>query len=230
MCDATLSDAALGALAILADLSPSDVSTLTVTQLFTQLPDPSPFPDAGSSLSKPQVYVKTLESLATLCHRTELFETFSVRLLNRIEFACAAGSRAVGCDEDEHNLYAHHLLLTLYIVLQTKVEGADAAGCAQVAIHAERILSHLFGLFLSEDEVLGRPALPDEAEQEAKIGTPDDQDVLVVRERVSIRNDEKLVADAGKIVKLVVRQMDTGSALNCKLRTPESSADVMNRS
>ncbi|EGG01162.1 uncharacterized protein MELLADRAFT_111212 [Melampsora larici-populina 98AG31] len=210
--DSATRDAALGALAVLAYLSPVDVSTLTIAQLFAELPDASPFPTPTTATFKqPKDYIRVLEALATLCHQPDLFESFLVRILNRIDFACSAGSRSAGgeIDEEDHNLYAHHLLLTLYIVLETKTED-KSIGQSQLVLQAERILLRIFAVFISEDEMVGKSlAVKDQGEHEVLFGTPDDLELLVVRERVSIRNDTRLVADAGRIVNLMVRQMDS---------------------
>ncbi|KAH9823554.1 Dos2-interacting transcription regulator of RNA-Pol-II-domain-containing protein [Melampsora americana] len=210
--DSVTRDAALGALAVLAYLSPADVSTLTIAPLFSKLPDASPFPTATTATFKqPKDYIRILEALATLCHQPDLFESFLVKMLNRIDFACSAGSRAAGreMDEEDHNLYAHHLFLTLYIVLETKSED-KLIGKNQLALQAERILLRIFAVFISDDEMVGRSlAEKDQGEHEVLLGTPDDLELLVVRERVSIRNDTRLVADAGRIVNLMVRQMDS---------------------
>ncbi|KAG0142959.1 hypothetical protein CROQUDRAFT_81546 [Cronartium quercuum f. sp. fusiforme G11] len=182
-------DAALSALSILADLTPSDISTITLPTLFARLPSANPFPTPDSIPST--TYVPTLEALATLCGRQALFENFLIKILNRLEYSSSSASRTENPENDLQ--YAHHLFITLYIVLKNK------KGLLQ---NPEKILTRLCRIFISVDEILG-------IEEGEIIGASDGRESISVRERSVIKTDTQLITDAGLIVGLIVRQLNS---------------------
>lgn len=136
-------------------------------------------------------YKVALAALATLCVSPALFDTFLIRVLSRVELLSSTPSEQSAEATSQAVLYAHHLLTTLRVVVEKKVK----AGHRDIASCASRVLHRLFGLFISRN-------------LEASSGH-------------TVAASTKLIGDAGRIITLLVQQMDE-RYVNINLHSSES--------
>lgn len=167
---------ALGGLTKLAPLLPKQTENVVLPPLFHLLPDVAP---AKQDHRSNDSYRLGLAALASLCILPQLFETFLIRSLSRLDSVCSHSSRMDGrVQYSQSVLYAHHILTALRIVLEKKVKAVHT----DLHTHIEKILASLYKLFI----------IPSVQQKEHK----------------TITAEPKLVEDAGKIMTILVQQMD----------------------
>lgn len=126
--DSTVTAAALSELSSMATITAREICDQTLPQLYGQLPD---------ALPSNTEYISTLNALGQLCTPAGLFESLVIRSLTRLDHAT---SRA----EDAAALYAHHLLVTLRVVANRKLQRGDP----DLSKASSKLVSRLFGLFI----------------------------------------------------------------------------------
>ncbi|KAH9472703.1 hypothetical protein Pst134EA_003310 [Puccinia striiformis f. sp. tritici] len=219
-----ITNAVLENLSTLADTHPADVASVTLPALFSQLPATNSCPPEGLSTPTPDMtsaeYITILSGLATLCDRATLFEPFLVRLLDALQSSCDAafqssvndflGRDNAGNQKFDAHKYSHHLLLCLHTVIQSKIDSfnvihkspaSEMEEQAITATQARGIIGRLFEILLCERQ-LSEIAPTSESELFSDINPN------VVRERCTVRNDKRLVIDAGRIVNSLIGQLD----------------------
>ena len=168
------SAAALDGLASVSQLFPKRIEETVLPSLFGRLPDRAPSINDRPAIAS---YRLALACLATLCVLPELFEVLLIRLLSRLESTCNFKTEEPA-QHAQNNLYAHHLLTTLRVVLEKKI----AAGHKDVAIRATSITSRLYGLFIPP--------------------------TLTYEEIRTAATEPRILEDAGRILMLLVQQLD----------------------
>ncbi|POV99300.1 hypothetical protein PSHT_13600 [Puccinia striiformis] len=219
-----ITNAVIENLSTLADSHPADVASVTLPALFSQLPATNSCPPEGLSTPTPDVtsagYITILSGLATLCDRATLFAPFLVRLLDALQSSCDAafqssvndflGRHNAGNQKFDAHKYSHHLLLCLHTVIQSKIDSfnvihkspaSEMEEQAITATQARGIIGRLFEILLCERQ-LSEIVPADESELFSDINPN------VVRERCTVRNDKRLVIDAGRIVNSLIGQLD----------------------
>ncbi|KNZ45533.1 hypothetical protein VP01_801g6 [Puccinia sorghi] len=180
--DDEITNAVIENLSTLADSHPADVASVTLPELFSQLPN-------AHSVSPPEQttpmrhitsakYITILDTLATLCDRTslkKLFEPFLIRLLDTLESSCSAAYQTSlneyishrGGDSAEqfnYHTYSHHLLLCLRADIQFKIDPffdhvvkhtvSDVEDRAVKTTQACGIIGRLFKILLCEGDIM----------------------------------------------------------------------------
>ncbi|KAF8557709.1 ARM repeat-containing protein [Imleria badia] len=171
----------LSLLSSIALTAPHHLADQTLPSLFAMLPEQAP----RNAQSERTEYWRALCALSRLCIQPTLFEILVIRLTAKLELLSSLSvSRGVSpggtmrVEEIERcAAYAHALLLTLANTLSAKVSKTPPD--ADVAKYVNRLLSHLFRLFLG---------------------------AAVTRER-SIFQDQRLLRVGARIVKLVVEAL-----------------------
>ncbi|KAI9620626.1 hypothetical protein KEM48_008165 [Puccinia striiformis f. sp. tritici PST-130] len=185
-----ITNAVLENLSTLADTHPADVASVTLPALFSQLPATNSCPPEGLSTPTPDMtsaeYITILSGLATLCDRATLFEPFLVRLLDALQSSCDAAFQSSVNDFLGRDNAVPHLRWKNKLSQQLKH-----------VVSSER----LFEILLCERQ-LSEIAPTSESELFSDINPN------VVRERCTVRNDKRLVIDAGRIVNSLIGQLD----------------------
>lgn len=171
-------DAALDALVVIARQHPRTIERLTLPLLLATLPTGS-VPLPGSAESDD--YRRALEALTALSVHPDLFEILALRLSARLDETLLATASPASAEYVAAALYSHHLLATLRAVLQEKVK----QGHLDVAKYVEGFVPRLCAMFIS----------PTTAS-------------LAIDGARPVACDPRLVLDAGKVVTLIVQQVD----------------------
>lgn len=174
-------DTALEGLVTISILHPRIIEESTLPLLFTALPSEAPAPNSPES----DDYRRSLSSLSALCLHPSLFEILSLRLLARLEGLCSS-TFTDSLTSSNNALYAHHLLMTLKVVLKKKVSRGDE----DVAKYIEKFVPRLMAVFIL-------PTTQDSIEQ-------------TVVEAVSVALDVRLIEDAGKVVTIILQKVEVG--------------------
>ncbi|WAQ85506.1 hypothetical protein PtA15_6A134 [Puccinia triticina] len=222
--DNEVTNAVIDNLSIIADSHPADVATVTLPELFSQLPSTNCAPSEEISTSKSYVtsakYIKILDGLATLCDRATLFDPFLIQMLDALESSCHAAfqasvneflSRGNQFNQSfDYHAYGRDLLMCLHTVIQSKIDScsstlkgpsSDMEEGAITATQARGIIGRLFEILICEGQA---PA--DGSDESLKAGQ--DCNPSVFRERCTIRNDKRIVINASRIVNLLIGQLD----------------------
>jgi len=221
--DDEITNAVIENLSTLADSYPADVASVTIPELFSQLPNAISVSLPEQTTPMPHItsaqYITILDALATLCDRTSLFEPFLIRLLDALESSCNAAYQTSvndflshrGGDSAEqfnHHTYSHHLLLCLHAVIQSKIDSfshalknsvSDVEERAVKTTQARGIIGRLFKILLCEGDIT--ELLP---ANENRLKS----DPTSVYQHCTIRNNKRLVIDAGRIVNSLIGQLD----------------------
>ncbi|THU86243.1 ARM repeat-containing protein [Dendrothele bispora CBS 962.96] len=120
-------------------LSPHHIREQTLPLLFGSLPDRAPERNAAADRVK---LWRTLSALSTLCTEPELFETFVIRLLTKLDLLCFPAM--ADADKEPAAAYAHSILTTIYQTVLAKAED----GHADVPKYIESLVPRLFHLFI----------------------------------------------------------------------------------
>ncbi|KAM0750891.1 hypothetical protein T439DRAFT_325940 [Meredithblackwellia eburnea MCA 4105] len=123
-------------------------------------------------------YRRALEALAELCLHPSLFEILMLRVLARLE-GVLEEEQEEGEREGRQTIYAHHLLATLISVLAVKTERGDD----DLPKYLDKFVPRLCAAFLVPTTVEGG-------------------------ERRVVAMDERLLADAGKVLNKIVQRVD----------------------
>lgn len=170
-------ETALEGLVTISILHPRIIEESTLPLLFTALPSEAPLSSSPSN----ENYRRSLSSLSALCLHPSLFEILSLRLLARLEGLCSSTfNDAIAISNN--SLYAHHLLMTLRVVLKKKVDRSDE----DIAKYVEKFVPRLIAVFI----------LPT-----TRVGEPGEGAVAL---------DVRLLEDAGKVITIVLQKVEVG--------------------
>ncbi|KAA1102014.1 hypothetical protein PGT21_035075 [Puccinia graminis f. sp. tritici] len=225
-----ITNAVIENLSTIADSHPAAVASVTLPELFSKLPSAHHLPSVEASPPIPPVtsakYITILDGLASLCDRATLFDSFLVRLFDALESSCNAAfqvsvkeflSLSDGNNRNQpfdYRAYSHHLLICLHTVIQAKINSfnatlkspaSDMEECAVTATQARGIIGRLFEILLCEGHALEN--LPAEGGGEAS-GVRKDVDLNAICEHCTIRNDKRIVINAGQIINSLMGQLD----------------------
>ncbi|MBW0462588.1 hypothetical protein O181_002303 [Austropuccinia psidii MF-1] len=217
--DEDLNNAAIESLSRLTDIYPNDVASITLPKLFHQLSTT----DLLNLKHQPLQYIKILEGLTTLCDRTTLFKPFVFELLSRLDLGPHTSPRTIlshthtKVDSFNYHAYCHHLLLSLYAVVHSKIQPTGQSspdktvylqGRAEVRNHTSWIISRLFEILLCQDTTSSSVPISPSSEKDLKVYTRNELSTTVLRSPDSICNDVRLIMDVGRIVNLLVGNLD----------------------
>ncbi|KAF5355338.1 hypothetical protein D9758_006078 [Tetrapyrgos nigripes] len=138
----TINDASSPAIKLLSSIStlaPHQIREQTLPLLFSSLPDRAPGRDAVTDRVKSW---RVLSALNALCSEPELFETFVIRLLTKLDLLCFPA--VLDDDKEPTAAYAHSILTTIY---QTVLVKADD-GHVDLVKYIESLVPRLFNLFV----------------------------------------------------------------------------------
>jgi len=153
--------------------APRHIVDQTLPLLFASLPDVPPNRNAAADREK---CWKLLLTLQKLCVQQELFEVMVVRLMTKFDLLCFP-SKLGSDDVEPAQAYAHMILKTLALTLDTKVKAKHP----DVAKYIDNLIPRIFNVFVAS--------------------------VFVPEELKVVASDSRLFRVAGEIITSVVQSL-----------------------
>jgi len=166
--------------------APRHIVDQTLPLLFASLPDSPPSRDAAADREK---CWKLLLTIQKLCIQQALFEVMVVRLMTKFDLLCSP-SKLDGDDVEPAQAYAHMILKTLALTLDTKVKAKHP----DVAKYIDSLIPRIFNVFVTS--------------------------VFVAGERKVVASDPRLFRVAGQIITSVVQSLPVSLVFLFFLPTP----------